>query len=232
VSEAGLVGGGTHPKPGEISLAHHGVLFLDELPQFARGALESLRQPIEDGKATISRAAASVTYPCQFMLVAAMNPCPCGNLGHPTKVCRCRPGEIQKYRGRVSAPLLDRIDIHVDVPPVEYRELSGERSGEPSAAIRERVLRARERQLERFKGEKFFYNARMQMPHIRRHCKLDGDGQALLKQAMESLGLSARAYTKILKVARTIADLEGAASIQPHHITEAINYRTLDRALE
>jgi magnesium chelatase family protein len=232
VSEAGLVGGGTHPKPGEISMAHHGVLFLDELPEFARGALEALRQPLEDGRATISRATISVTYPCQFMLVAAMNPCKCGNLGHPRRECRCSPAEIQHYRARISGPLLDRIDIHTDVAAVEYHELTAERAGEPSAAIRARVEAARQRQLERFAGESFFCNARMQMRHIRRFCRLDSDGQALMKQAMDALGLSARAYTKILKLARTIADLEGREHIQHHHVTEAIGYRTLDRTLE
>jgi len=232
VSDAGLVGGGTHPKPGEISLAHHGVLFLDELPEFSRSALEALRQPLEDGRATISRAAISITYPCQFTLVAAMNPCKCGNLGHPKRICRCTPHEIERYRSRISGPLLDRIDIHVDVPSVEYPELSGGRAGEPSAAIRERVERARKTQQARFEGEAFFSNGRMDMRHIRRFCRIEGDGQLLLKQAMESLGLSARAYTKILKVARTIADLDGAEDILAHHLTEAINYRTLDRALE
>jgi len=232
VSDAGLVGGGAHPRPGEISLAHHGVLFLDELPEFSRSSLEALRQPIEDGRATIARAATSVTFPAQFMLVAAMNPCRCGYFTDPRRQCRCSPREIQHYRSRISGPLLDRIDIHVDVPPVEYRDLAGDRSGEASLAIRARVERARHIQYERFQGEGFFTNARMQIRHIRKYCTLDGDGQMLLRQAMDALGLSARAYGKILKVARTIADLEGCQQIRPHHVSEAINYRTLDRALE
>jgi len=231
VSDAGLVGGGTHPKPGEISLAHHGVLFLDELPEFRRSSLEALRQPLEEGRATISRAAMTVTYPCQFMLVAAMNPCPCGYYTDPRRECRCSPRQIQMYRSRISGPLLDRIDIHVDVPPVQYQEMASERPGEPSSAIRERVQQARARQSERFAGEGFFTNARMDTRHVRRHCRLDDDGQLLVRQAMESLGLSARAYNKILKTARTIADLEGADRIQSHHLSEAINYRTLDRTL-
>ena len=232
VSDAGLVGGGTHPRPGEISLAHHGVLFLDELPEFGRSSLEALRQPLEEGKATISRAAMAVTYPCQFMLAAAMNPCKCGYYGDPRRECRCTPREIQKYRSRISGPLMDRIDIHVDVPSVQYQELAADRSGEPSSAIRERVQRARRRQHERFADEAFFTNARMEIRHIRKHCKLDGDGQMLLRQAMDSLGLSARAYNKILKVARTIADIENTDQVQSHHVSEAINYRTLDRTLE
>jgi len=232
VSDAGLVGGGAHPRPGEISLAHHGVLFLDELPEFARSSLEALRQPIEDGKATIARAAASVTYPAQFMLVAAMNPCRCGYYTDPRRQCRCSPREIQQYRSRISGPLLDRIDIHVDVPPVEYHDLAGERSGEPSTTIRARVEKARRRQYERFQADGFFTNARMQVRHMRKYCALNGDGQMLLRQAMDALGLSARAYGKILKVARTIADLEGCEQILAHHVSEAINYRTLDRALE
>ena len=232
VSDAGLVGGGTHPRPGEISLAHHGVLFLDELPEFNRSALEALRQPMEDGSATISRAAMSVTYPCQFMLVGAMNPCPCGYYTDPRRECRCTPREIQKYRSRISGPLLDRIDIQVDVPPVDYRELASDRSGEASLSIRARVERARRRQQARFSGERFFANARMDVTHVRRLCRLDGDGQMLLRQAIDSLGLSARAYNKILKVARTIADLDGAADIGPQHVSEAINYRCLDRVLE
>ena len=232
VSDAGLVGGGAHPRPGEISLAHHGVLFLDELPEFSRSSLEALRQPIEDGKATIARAAASVTYSAQFMLLAAMNPCKCGYYTDPRRQCRCSPREIQQYRSRISGPLLDRIDIHVDVPPVEYRDLAGERSGEPSTAIRARVEKARRRQYERFQADGFFTNARMQVRHMRKYCALNGDGQMLLRQAMDALGLSARAYGKILKVARTIADLEGCEQILAHHVSEAINYRTLDRALE
>jgi magnesium chelatase family protein len=232
VSNAGLVGGGTNPKPGEISLAHHGVLFLDELPEFNRSALESLRQPLEDGQATISRANFSVTYPAQFMLVGAMNPCKCGFHGHPKKECHCGPGEIRRYRNRVSGPLMDRIDIHIDVPPVEYQELASNRSGERSEEIRRRVERARERQKKRFDGTKLFTNARMGARHVRRYCALEQDGKNLMRQAMDALGLSARAYDKILKVARTIADLEGADTIKAYHISEAINYRSLDRGLE
>jgi magnesium chelatase family protein len=232
VSNAGLVGGGTNPKPGEISLAHHGVLFLDELPEFNRSALESLRQPLEDGWATISRANFSVTYPAQFMLVGAMNPCKCGFYGHPKKECHCGPGEIRRYRNRVSGPLMDRIDIHIDVPPVEYQELTSNRSGERSEEIRKRVERARERQKKRFDGTPLFTNARMGARHVRRYCVLEQDGKNLMRQAMDALGLSARAYDKILKVARTIADLENKDSIKAHHISEAINYRSLDRDLE
>ena len=232
VSDVGLVGGGAHPRPGEISLAHHGVLFLDELPEFSRSALEALRQPLEDGRATISRAAMAVTYPCQFMLVGAMNPCPCGYYTDPKHMCRCTPNQITKYRNRISGPLMDRIDIHVDVPPVEFDDLRPSRSGEPSAAVRERVMRARGRQRERFAGEGFFTNARMDVRHMERHCRLSGACETLLEQAMNSLGLSARAYSKILKVARTTADLEESGEIQPQHISEAIGYRSLDRLLE
>ena len=230
-SKPGLVGGGTHPKPGEISLAHHGVLFLDELPEFARSTLESLRQPMEDGNITIARAQMSVSYPAQFMLVAAMNPCPCGYLTDPRRECRCTPRQIQMYRRRVSGPLLDRIDIQVDVPPVPYRDLSGVRVGESSEALRETVVRARHRQMERFAGEKFFANARMATRHVRRFCSIDQDCHTLLRQAVDALGLSARAYSKILKIARTIADLEDCADIRIHHLSEAINYRSLDRDL-
>jgi magnesium chelatase family protein len=232
VSNAGLVGGGTHPKPGEISLAHHGVLFLDELPEFGHSALESLRQPLEDGHVTVSRVQMSVTYPSEFMLVAAMNPCPCGHYTDPRRQCRCSPRQIENYRRRISGPLLDRIDIHVDVPPLHYRELAASRPAEPSEAVRERVVAARRRQLERFKGTKLFANARMQRRHVRKYCELDDDGKLLLRQAMDALGFSARAYDKILKVSRTIADLEDSAAILPHHVSEAVNYRTLDRRLE
>ncbi|GAF71512.1 unnamed protein product, partial [marine sediment metagenome] len=181
VSNAGLVGGGTHPRPGEISLAHHGVLFLDELPEFARSSLESLRQPLESGRVTISRVQMTVTYPAEFMLVAAMNPCPCGHFTDPRRQCRCSPRQIENYRRRISGPLLDRIDIHVDVPPLEYRDLAASRPGEPSAAVRERVVPARERQLARFDGQPFFTNARMQHRHVKEHCPLDDDGQLLLR---------------------------------------------------
>ncbi len=229
ISDAGLVGGGSNPKPGEISLAHHGVLFLDELPEFRRAALEALRQPIEDGQATISRANFAITYPAQFMLVAAMNPCRCGYLGHPRRECRCSPHQIRQYRSRISGPLLDRIDIQMNVPPVEYRELASTREGEPSDDIRRRVERARDGQRERFAGDRFSVNSRMESRHIRKHCRLDDESRNLMRQAMEQIGLSARTYTKILKVSRTIADLEAGQAIRPHHITEAISYRSLDR---
>jgi len=232
VSTAGLVGGGAHPKPGEISLAHHGVLFLDELPEFMHSALESLRQPLEEGRVTISRAQMSVTYPAEFMLVAAMNPCPCGNYTDPRRECRCTPRQIHTYRRRISGPLLDRIDIHADVPPLEYRDMATSRPAEGSKAIRERVSVARERQRKRFQGLPFFTNSRMQRRHVRQYCQLDDDGKLLLRQAMDTLGFSARAYDKILKLARTLADLEGSEPILPHHVSEAINYRTLDRRLE
>ncbi len=232
VSNAGLVGGGTHPKPGELSLAHHGVLFLDELPEFGRSALEALRQPIEDGHITIARAQMSVTYPADFMLVAAMNPCPCGHYTDPRRQCRCTPRQIQNYRRRISGPLLDRIDIHVDVPPLHYRDLATSRSAEPSETIRQRVAAVQERQLARFADEDIFSNSRMQRRHVKKYCRIDDDGHILLRQAMNVLGLSARAYDKILKVARTIADLEGSDNIVSHHLSEAINYRTLDRRLE
>ena len=231
VSSVGLVGGGAHPRPGEISLAHHGVLFLDELPEFGRAALEALRQPLEEGRATISRAAMSVSYPCQFMLVGAMNPCPCGHYTDPKHVCRCSPSQITSYRNRISGPLMDRIDIHVDVPPVNFTDMRPRRAGEGSDAVRERVVSARSRQQQRFSAEPFFANARMEVRHQEVYCKLDGAGEALLRQAMDTLGLSARAYGKVLKIARTIADLEDAADIHPHHISEAIGYRSMDRAL-
>jgi len=232
VSNAGLVGGGTQPKPGEISLAHHGVLFLDELPEFGHSALEALRQPIENGSITIARVQMTVTYPAQFMLVAAMNPCPCGHYTDPRRQCRCTPRQIQRYRRRISGPLLDRIDLHVDVPPLEYRELASSRPAEPSESVRERVVAARRRQLDRLSGDGIFANARMSRRQVRKHCALDDDGRLLLRQAMEMLAFSARAYDKILKVARTIADLEGSETILPQHISEAVNYRTLDRRLE
>jgi len=232
ISNAGLVGGGSNPRPGEISLAHNGMLFLDELPEFTRSALESLRQPLEDGRATIARASMSVTFPCRFMLVAAMNPCRCGYLGHPKRNCRCHPNDVIRYRARISGPLLDRIDIHVDVPPVEYRELSGERTGERSDMIRARVEGARSRQAQRFADDAFFANAHMQARHIEEHCRLDDACRDLMRQAMETIGLSARAYTKVLKVARTIADLDGRDRIEPHHLSEAVGCRTLDRAME
>ena len=218
------------PRPGEVSLAHHGVLFLDELPEFDRSVLEVLRQPLEDQKVTISRAAMSLTFPASFMLAAAMNPCPCGFWNDPTRECRCTPLQIQRYVGRISGPLLDRIDIHVDVPAVRFKELSNESAAaESSEEIRARVIAARERQLARLAGEGIFANAQMTPRHLRRFCKLDAEGERMLEAAMTRLGLSARAYDRILKVSRTIADLEAAEAIRPAHVAEAVGYRSLDR---
>jgi magnesium chelatase family protein len=231
VSDVALLGGGTIPGPGEISLAHHGVLFLDELPEFKRSALEVLRQPLEDGDVTISRSAGKITLPCAFMLVAAMNPCPCGYLGDPKHECRCGPTQIQRYRARISGPLLDRIDIHVDAPALSLTELRSEKPGASSVSIRERVAMARARQHARFTGTKITNNARMTHAQIRKHCALDSTQGDLLQGAMEQLQLSARAYDRILKVARTIADLAGAERIESPHLLEAIQYRSLDRTL-
>ncbi|MCA1619016.1 MAG: YifB family Mg chelatase-like AAA ATPase [Acidobacteria bacterium] len=232
ISNAGLVGGGTVPRPGEVSLAHHGVLFLDELPEFDRSVLEVLRQPLEDRRVTISRAAMTTTFPASFMLAAAMNPCMCGYFGDPTRECRCTPLQIQRYVNRISGPLLDRIDIHVDVPAVRFKELSdrGAPEGEDSAAVRARVVAARGRQRERFRGSRVFSNAQMPPRLIRRHCRLDPEGERLLEQAMTRQGLSARAYDRILKVSRTIADLEGREEIRPQNVAEAVGFRSLDRA--
>jgi len=230
ISDAGLIGGGQVPRPGEVSLAHHGVLFLDELPEFKKNVLEVMRQPLEDGMVTISRAAISLTYPAQFMLAAAMNPCPCGYSTDPTHECSCTPQQIQKYLSRISGPLLDRIDIHIEVPTVKYSELSSSVVGESSEAIRQRVERSREIQLRRFKGTKnIFCNARMESKDIRQYCRIDQQGEELLKMAITKLGLSARAYDRILKVARTIADLENNPDIKPQYVSEAIQYRSLDR---
>ena len=232
ISDAGLIGGGHHPKPGEVSLAHHGVLFLDELPEFKRNVLEVMRQPSEDGQVTISRAAISLTYPANFMLAAAMNPCPCGYFGDSGHECSCTPMVIQKYLSRISGPLFDRIDIHIEVPTVKFKELSGKPTGEPSEVIRRRVNRARQTQLERFRGESgMFCNAHMESKEIRKYCQIDSASQDLLKVAITKLGLSARAYDRILKVSRTIADLEASPEILPQHISEAIQYRSLDRNL-
>ena len=228
-SDAGLLGGNINPTPGEISLAHHGILFLDELPEFKRSVLETMRQPLEEGRVTISRAAGTMTFPSQFMLVAAMNPTPDGKMPGES---RSSPREIQNYLGRISGPLLDRIDLHVEVPPVKFREMTGERTGETSAAIRERVIAARERQILRFKGKpKITCNARMGPKELKAACALDETTNELLRLAMTDLNLSARAYDRILKVARTIADLAAAESITAEHISEAIQYRSLDRQL-
>ncbi len=230
ISDAGLIGGGVLPRPGEVSLAHHGVLFLDELPEFKKNVLEVMRQPLEDGRVTVSRAAMSLTFPARFMLVAAMNPCPCGYYGDIAKECTCTPTQIQRYRAHVSGPLLDRIDLHVEVPAVKYKELGTETSGESSAVIRERVKAARRRQTERLARTRIFTNAQMQNKHLRQFCPLEEAARTLLETAMRKLGLSARAYTRIIKLARTVADLEGAETIAATHVSEAIGYRTLDRA--
>jgi magnesium chelatase family protein len=229
ISEAGLVGGGSTPAPGEISLAHNGVLFLDELPEFNRRTLEVLRQPLEENQVTISRAMGSVTFPANLMLVAAMNPCPCGFRGDPRRQCNCSPVQIERYLSRISGPLLDRIDIHVEVPPVPFRELADRQDGTSSATMREDVLRAREVQRARFAGGPVSVNGKMTPREIRRHCKLSSEAETLLKSAMEEMGLSARAHDKILRVGRTIADLAGSPEIDAAHLSEAINYRTLDR---
>lgn len=230
ISDVALVGGGTNPQPGEISLAHNGVLFLDELPEFKRSVLEVMRQPLEERRITISRAKSTVNYPASFMLVASMNPCPCGYFNHPEKECICAPGVVQKYLSKISGPMLDRIDLHVEVTPVNFNELASERLSEKSRIIRERVTLARNIQITRFEEiEDVFCNAQMSPNMVRKICKISDGGQALLKQAMEKLGLSARAYDRILKVSRTIADLAGTEEILLEHLAEAIHYRSLDR---
>jgi magnesium chelatase family protein len=232
ISDAGLLGGTGQPTPGEVSLAHNGVLFLDELPEFHRSTLEVMRQPLEDGKVTISRAAGSLTFPSEFMLVAAMNPCPYGHYGDLRRECRCAPAQVQKYRNRLSGPLMDRIDIHVEVPAMELKDLTGTSVEESSASIRERVTRARFVQLKRFCDQsKVTCNARMTPRLLRKYCALDPESMELLKEAVTNLSLSARAYDRILKVARTIADLAGAPKIQVDHLAEAVQYRALDRSL-
>jgi magnesium chelatase family protein len=231
ISDAGMVGGGSPPAPGEISLAHHGVLFLDELPEFHRRSLEVLRQPIEQGQVTIARALASATFPAAFMLVAAMNPCPCGYLGDSRHACKCGPLQIEKYLGRISGPLLDRIDLHIEVPAVPFKELSASADGTGSVTMRAQVQRARQAQRQRFGADGSRLNGRMTGRQLRKHCVLDAEGHNLLQTAMESLGLSARAHDRILRMARTVADLDGADEIRPGHLSEAIGYRSLDRKL-
>jgi magnesium chelatase family protein len=231
ISDAGLIGGGQIPKPGEVSLSHNGVLFLDELPEFKKNVLEVMRQPLEEERVTISRAATSLTYPARFMLVAAMNPCPCGYYADPNNECSCTVPQIQRYRSKISGPLMDRIDIHIEVPAVKYRDLASRDSGESSREMKKRIDLARKVQIERFKGMKIYCNAQMTNRHIKKYCQIDDASQKLLETAIDKFGLSARAYTRILKVARTIADLEGQENIQPSHLSEAIQYRTLDRNL-
>ena len=230
ISPVALVGGGQNPQPGEISLAHNGVLFLDELPEFQRTVLEVLRQPLEDRTININRAKYSISYPCSFMFIASMNPCPCGYYNHPTKACVCSPGQIQRYLNRISGPLMDRIDLQCEIMPLNFEEISQAAPGEPSAVIRERVMKARKIQEQRFIDVKGIHcNAQMNEKHLQTYCTLSADSQQLLRTAMERLQLSARAYSRILKVARTIADLESSEHIQSHHIAEAIGYRNLDR---
>jgi magnesium chelatase family protein len=238
ISDVGLIGGGATPTPGEISVAHNGVLFLDELPEFRRTTLEVLRQPLEDSRVTISRASGSLTFPADFMLIAAMNPCKCGYFGDPKRECRCSSVDVQRYRDKISGPLLDRIDIHVEVPAVQYQDISSKVPGEPSEAIRERVTKAREIQRERFASNKTGNasgktrcNARMSAKQLKQHCALDEAAEGMMKMAMTELNFSARAYDRILKVARTIADLAASENILADHVGEAIQYRTLDRNL-
>ena len=231
ISDAGLIGGGVIPRPGEVSLAHNGMLFLDELPEFPRNVLEVMRQPLEDGTVSIARAAMSLTFPARFMLAAAMNPCPCGFFNDRSRECHCTPAMIQRYMSKISGPLLDRIDIHIDVPAVNYKELRSASAPEGSKEIRDRVIQARQRQLQRFSGpgERIYCNAQMSPRQIRKHCELSADCERLLERAMTRQGLTARAHDRILKVARTIADLDRGQVIEPKHIAEAIQYRTLDR---
>ena len=230
ISDVALTGGGSFPQPGEISLAHNGVLFLDELPEFKRAVLEVMRQPLEDRRITISRARFTIEYPSSFVLVASMNPCPCGYYNHPTRACVCSPGMVQKYLNRISGPLLDRIDIHIEVIPVPFNKLSDAPPAESSREIRKRVIKARQIQTERFRNVKgVFYNSQMASKMMNKYARLDGTGRQILKTAMEKLDLSARAYDRILKVSRTIADLEGTEDIQSHHVAEAIQYRSLDK---
>jgi magnesium chelatase family protein len=231
ISDAGLIGGGMIPRPGEVSLSHNGLLFLDELPEFPRNVLEVLRQPLEDGSVTIARAAMALTFPARFMLAAAMNPCPCGFHNDRTRECHCTTPMIQRYISKISGPLMDRIDIHIDVPAVNYKEMRSTSEPESSTKIRDRVVRTRKKQIDRFTStrEKIYCNAQMSSRHIRSFCELSGDCERLLERAMTQQGLSARAHDRILKVARTIADMEDTAAIEPKHIAEAIQYRSLDR---
>ena len=229
ISDAGIVGGGTYPRPGEISLAHNGVLFLDELPEFRKNVLEALRQPMESGVVLISRAVGSITFPSRFMLVAAMNPCPCGYLGDSHHVCRCTPRQVQNYRSRISGPLLDRIDLQIEVPAVRYRELSGETGGEKSEDVRKRVDLSRTIQKERFKKSRIHCNAQMSSRQVSKFCPVDEDGHRILENAVDRLGISARGWSRILKVARTIADLDSSDRILTRHLSEALSYRVLDR---
>ena len=231
ISEAGLVGGGSTPTPGEISMAHNGVLFLDELPEFNRRTLEVLRQPLEDRVVTISRALSSTTFPADFMLVAALNPCPCGYRNDPRRNCNCTPPQIERYMGKISGPLLDRVDIHVDVPAAEFKELASKKLGTSSDKIRELVVAARKAQFERFSGSKIMYNAQMTSRQIREYCPLDAECMNLLKVSVNEMGLSARAHDKVLRLSRTIADLDASGQIKLEHLSEAINYRMLDRNL-
>jgi magnesium chelatase family protein len=230
ISDVALVGGGSYPQPGEISLAHNGVLFLDELPEFKRTVLEVMRQPLEERKVNISRAKMAVEFPANFMLIASMNPCPCGYYNHPERECVCGPGVVQKYLSKISGPLLDRIDLHVEVTPVSFDQISSNRKSESSEQIRERVILARKRQTERFKDHKDIYSNAMMAPEmVKQICVIEEAGKALLRRAMEKLGLSARAYDRILKVSRTIADLADSDDIKVEHLAEAIQYRSLDR---
>lgn len=231
ISQIALVGGGSNPQPGEVSLAHNGVLFCDELPEFSRATLEVLRQPLEDRQINISRAKYSITYPCSFMFVASMNPCPCGYYNHPTKACVCTPGQIHRYLHKISGPLLDRIDLQIEITPLSFEELSRTAPGESSAVIRERVIRARQIQGQRYAGEKGVHcNAQMTSRLLREYASLGEQGTEMLREAMTRLQLSARAYDRILRVARTIADLDGGGEIQIAHLAEAIGYRNLDRS--
>jgi magnesium chelatase family protein len=230
ISDAGLIGGGVVPRPGEVSLAHHGVLFLDELPEYKKHVLEVLRQPLEDGEVTLSRASSTITYPARVMLVAALNPCPCGYYSDPQHTCRCTAQQIHRYRSKLSGPLLDRIDIHIEVPAVAYKDLMGETGAEPSEDIRKRVVAARTIQQHRFRRSRIFCNAQMQNRHLKKWCAIDPDSSALLERAIDKMGLSARALNRILKIGRTIADLAGQEAIACEHIAEAIQYRALDRS--